>query len=169
MDLYLAYEAFYEPIGPSVTFYCKPLLCVGGSTPIFTTMTSPPATTTYPLSYGPYGDSYGVIKKAAWGYQCGDTIYMKENLFDDICNFNPHVYNSGLDPSSECCPALGQGVCSVLGNSAAISSTAGCYGYNGLVYDNYESVWRTCGCGPKHSYYDTCESSVIKAIITEEM
>jgi hypothetical protein len=168
MDLYLAYEAHYEPIGPSVVFYCKPLLCVGGSTPDFTTMTSPPASVTYPLSYGIFGSSYGVIKKAAWGFECGGTIYMKDGLFDDICNFNPSHPNSGLDPSSQCCPSL-EGVCGVLANSAAISSTAGCYGYNDLVYDDYSSVWRTCGCEPKHSYYDTCDNSVIKAIITEEM
>jgi hypothetical protein len=166
MTLWLAYEWEWLPIAMTFIPRCKPLLCVGGTTPTFVPLPGSP-TTTYPVYYGHHGPAYGPISKPAWGYKCGDTIYMQQGLFDDICNFNPFVANSGLDPSSECCPNL-QGLCGLLNNAAAISSTAGCYDYNGLVYSNYSSIWRTCGCKPKKSLYTTCDSAVIKAIITEE-
>ena len=166
MDLWLAYEWEWLPMAGTFIPACKPLLCVGGSDPGFVPLPGSPATT-YPVYYGPYGSGFGPIMKPAWGYKCGDTIYMQQGLFDDICNFNPYVANSGLDLSSECCPNL-QGLCGLLADSAAISSSAGCYDYNDLIYDDYSDVWRTCGCEPKNSYYTTCDSSVIKAIITEQ-
>lgn len=172
MNLYLAYESEYISTPPPMgtrTMTCKPLLCVGGAVPDWTDVAitgSPSPYITYPRKFGDWWELEGgeAIIKPVWGLKCGDTIYMPD-LFDDICSFNPYSENSGLDISSNCCPY--GATCDILANSAPISSEEGCYDFNDLVYNDNSSVWKTCNCVPLNSVYETCDSSVIKATITE--